>query len=668
MLAAGSVVIAGLSSTGAIAAEPKSSSTVEGSGSWYEQAYENFDTGVYLTPQQDDVDGPQRAPFGTSAHRMTIGESTAQTELYRTNSYDGVELSDLTRLEYSTLARRQSGEGDRQPTFLRLSVDTDDDEATDASLFFFPANNGPVVNGVWQNWDVTGGTIDVNGDNGGTTTLADYAADHPGAKLVNDPYDEIHDAGAVALITGGALGGATDPQANGEYFVDRVIVGNADQDTLFDFGDNAVADAGTTDLTVDPGHAQGWFKDAYDNVVYLNSNQQFVDGPGNAPAGGGSLRFALSDDTNPDRVELFRTAQYDGTMLRDLGTMEFSTFQRGTEGNVIPQQPAYLRLSVNDNGGDTLDHTLFFFPANNGEIAQSTWQDWDASHGLWSVDGDSGPSGAVTLEDYLVAHPDATIVENADGDRQGGGVAFLVGAGGAGQMNGEYFLDAINIGKVDAANGDTNTEKDFDLEPTAPVVSVGNARVKEGNHGATLTFPVRLSREVTRPVTVHYATMNGTAKAGSDYRSKSGTATIAAGTTSGTVNVTVMSDRIREGSDQMTLTLSSPSNATMGDSNGTGTIVNDDTRVGLALSQATHHRIRATVDTLADASRSPVKVYRVLKSGNRRLLSSDLNRLGRISTVLNREYAPGTRVTLFATVLTDNGLYRSSNVSRTVRR
>ena len=36
---------------------------------------------------------------------MTIGESTVQTELYRTDAYDGVALSDITRLGYSTFAR-----------------------------------------------------------------------------------------------------------------------------------------------------------------------------------------------------------------------------------------------------------------------------------------------------------------------------------------------------------------------------------------------------------------------------------------------------------------------------------------------------------------------------------------------------------------------------------
>ena len=38
-------------------------------------------------------------------------------------------------------------------------------------------------------------------------------------------------------------------------------------------------------------------------------------------------------------------------------------------------------------------------------------------------------------------------------------------------MNGEYFLDAINISKVDAANGSVESGKEFDLEPTRATIS-----------------------------------------------------------------------------------------------------------------------------------------------------------------------------------------------------
>ena len=470
IIAAGSIVLSALGVTGAFAdGTPSSDSIVVRDGAdWYTQAYEDTATGDYTDPQQSDVTGPQRAPFGPGSHKMTIGQFAVQTELYRTDNYDGVNLGDLTRLEYSTFARSTNGGSLRQAPYLRLSVDDDANGSLDTSLFFFPGNNQAqqeVANGEWQNWDVTNGVINVNGDSGsGDTTLETYAANHPDAVLVNDPYDETHDAGAVSVIAGDA-----NTMTNGEYFVDRVIVGDNDQDTLYDFGPSDESDGGTTNLTVDPDHAQGWQHQAYDDVFYLNSNQQFVEGPGTPPAGDGSLQMSLSTADNAQRVELFRTEQYDGTLVRDLRTLTYSTFTQANAGNDDPQQPIYLRLSVDNDADGATDDSLFFFPANNGTPAQGTWQSWDAGTGVWSVNTDEGPASAVTLEQYAVAHPDARIVKNEDASdtsQVDGGVAFIAGGAGAPQMNAKFYLDAIDISKVDNATGSVDAGKFFDLEPT----------------------------------------------------------------------------------------------------------------------------------------------------------------------------------------------------------
>ncbi len=667
MLAVGSLALVGLSIPVATAAEPSPTSQVTGHGDWYAQAYEDTPDGKYTDPEQSDVTGPQRAPFGTGSHKMTIGQYAVQTELYRTNDYDGVDLGDLTRLEYSTFARNTTAGGaDRQPAYLRLSVDDDNNGTLDTSLFFYPGNNGTVVNGEWQNWDVTGGKMNVDGDSGaGEISLADYAAAHPDAHLINQPYVDnqgTHDAGAVSLMAG-----AAETQTRGEYFVDRVIVGKSNVDTLFDLGPNAETTGSTTRKTVAPGSLQGWNHRAVDGSTNgpLSTDQEFVQGPGTPPAGAGSLKFSLSDDTNPSRVEQFRTAQYDGTLLRDVRDLSFSTFQRANAGNATPQQPVYLLLNLDDNADGTRDHTLYFFPGNNSAqaVAQGAWQRWDAAGGKWSLDGDNGPQTTISLDNYRVAHPDAKIVNTASG----GGVAFTVGGGGDTQRNGEYYLDDIKIGKVDAATGQTRSADEFDLEPTPPTLSIGDTSVREGNSGATLRFPVTLSSPSSKDVTVTYKTSDGTAKAGSDYKATTGTVTIPAGSTSGVARVKVLSDKVHENDEQLNVTLGSPSYGTLADRRARGTIVDDDTRVGLHLQQASGHRVRASVDTLPAGSHSPVKVYRVLNGHTKLVLSDELNRYGRISRVLDQQYKPGTKVSFYSTVKTADGLYRSKRVSFTVR-
>ena len=110
-----------------------------------------------------------------------------------------------------------------------------------------------------------------------------------------------------------------------------------------------------------------------------------------------------------------------------------------------------------------------------------------------------------------------------------------------------------------------------------PTLSIGNVSLPEGNSGTTnAVFTVKLSAASGRAVTVHYATADGTATAGSDYTAKSGTLTIPAGSTSGTIAVPVIGDTIVEPNETFFVNLSSPTNATIAVAKGTGTILNDD--------------------------------------------------------------------------------------------
>jgi len=110
-----------------------------------------------------------------------------------------------------------------------------------------------------------------------------------------------------------------------------------------------------------------------------------------------------------------------------------------------------------------------------------------------------------------------------------------------------------------------------------PTISVGDASITEGNSGtAQLAFTVKLSQAATGPVTVHYSTSDGTAKAGSDYTAGSGTVTFAAGETSKTINVAITGDSVVEANETFSIALSSASGATIAQGSATGTIVNDD--------------------------------------------------------------------------------------------
>jgi CSLREA domain-containing protein len=110
-----------------------------------------------------------------------------------------------------------------------------------------------------------------------------------------------------------------------------------------------------------------------------------------------------------------------------------------------------------------------------------------------------------------------------------------------------------------------------------PGLSINDVSVAEGNSGTTnANFTVSLSAASGQTVTVNYATANGTATAGSDYVATSGTLTFTPGQTSKPITVTVIGDTTVEPDETFFVDLSSPTNAAITRSRGTGTIINDD--------------------------------------------------------------------------------------------
>ena len=117
----------------------------------------------------------------------------------------------------------------------------------------------------------------------------------------------------------------------------------------------------------------------------------------------------------------------------------------------------------------------------------------------------------------------------------------------------------------------------------APSVSINDVTVTEGNTGTTnATFTLSLSAAYTQDVTVHWSTADGTATAGSDYQAASGTLTIPAGQTTGTITVLVNGDRVAEPNETFVVNLSAPANASIADGKGVGTIVDDEPRIGIS--------------------------------------------------------------------------------------
>ena len=150
-----------------------------------------------------------------------------------------------------------------------------------------------------------------------------------------------------------------------------------------------------------------------------------------------------------------------------------------------------------------------------------------------------------------------------------------------------------------------------------PTVSFTTATYSITEGGAVASVTVALSASTTSPVTVTVTT-GGAAVADTDYAISTGanltggagsyTLTIPAGATSGTIPVSPrVNDAVQQAQTSMTLTLSSPNNATLGGTTSkTVSILDDDTpTVTLSLSPASLTEGAATTVTLTSSIAAP---------------------------------------------------------------
>ena len=107
-------------------------------------------------------------------------------------------------------------------------------------------------------------------------------------------------------------------------------------------------------------------------------------------------------------------------------------------------------------------------------------------------------------------------------------------------------------------------------------LAIGDAYVYEGT--GLMQFTITLSETSTQPITVSYATADGSAGGKSDYTPTSGTLTFAAGETVKTISVKIKEDNRVEGTETFQVNLTGAVGAAIADPLGIGYIYNSDSR------------------------------------------------------------------------------------------
>ena len=113
------------------------------------------------------------------------------------------------------------------------------------------------------------------------------------------------------------------------------------------------------------------------------------------------------------------------------------------------------------------------------------------------------------------------------------------------------------------------------IDDDEPVLSIDDVVVDEDAPQAV--FTARLDVPSVLPVTVQYASVDGTATAGLDYEVASGVIEIPPGDLHGEIRVTVIDDALTEGDETFTVVLSRATNAGLGDATGEAVIRDNDT-------------------------------------------------------------------------------------------
>ncbi|MBI2928089.1 MAG: DUF11 domain-containing protein, partial [Verrucomicrobia bacterium] len=263
----------------------------------------------------------------------------------------------------------------------------------------------------------------------------------------------------------------------------------------------------------------------------------------------------------------------------------------GAQGAAIDPQTGDFLFSIHGGSNYVVSVRGFVSPAvvtvNNVGVREG---DTGKTNAVFTVSL-SPPSSRTVKVGFFTVEGNAT--PGADYDNQSGTLTFLPGVVGQTvlvpvigdrlrELDETFSLFLTNV-----INASLNTNRAvgtiFDDEGP-PSLVVANVAVAEGDTGTTdLVFTVELSLPTTEAVTVNYATSDGTATAGSDYDTRSGSLAFPPNTTSRTVTVPVRGDTVFELDETFFLTLSDAVNATRPADPAAGTIRNDDPRPRLSV-------------------------------------------------------------------------------------
>ena len=351
-------------------------------------------------------------------------------------------------------------------------------------------------------------------DNQGVGTITDD--DAPPTVSVNDPSVLEGDAGTVNLDFTISLSGVSGKTITVDY---------ATSDGTATIADGDFVAIGTTTLTYTPGQTT--------KTVNVTINGDLTNEPNE------TLNLDLSNPTNATIADALGV----GTITNDDGPPTLSV-----NDGVI----------VEGNAGTS----ILSFTVNLSKMSASTINvDYATANNTATAGADYVAVVATTLT-YTPGQTSKTVDITINGDTMD-------------EDNETFFVNLTN--PTNAIMADAQGIGTITNDDGPPTLSINDINQVEGNSGTTnATFAVTLSQASGKTITVDYATTDNTALAGTDYTAVSGTLTFNPGVAAQNILVPIIGELVDEDDEAFWVNLSNPTNATIADDQGVGTINDDD--------------------------------------------------------------------------------------------
>lgn len=310
--------------------------------------------------------------------------------------------------------------------------------------------------------------------------------------------------------------------------------------------------------------------DSQEIGVYYGSGGGSFDGPYVIPVGDTCLGFGMGDldgDSDPDIVVVGDATVY---LLRNDGYGQFTNSlsyrTQGRGGRSVNVAP----ININSR----IDVTVAFAGSNYVQVFQGDGRGGFSDSTRLTVD-DNPPGDRIDAAPLVVAATDLNfdggndlIIGTTKGVqiRPSENLRTRVDTSNQQESRFHAIADLDKDGRIDIVmtSPQTNTIQVMRnvtrTPPPATTIVIDSVTVTEADAGEQLVqIPVSLERPTTEPVSVTYATIGGTAVAGTDYTAVQGVLTIPERQTRGWITVPVAGNLRVDGTRTIGLKLTSPS-------------------------------------------------------------------------------------------------------------